>query len=271
MPVRLFSLPVLLLGLSLSPAAADPGKSGKPLKPASALPLLPDGSPSALAGTLRAFLIDVVPSPLYQAQPGWGHRAEVPSGLKWKGRGLRGRPSVQKSFRNHGTWRKIEVQAPNLRDSLVVDVRDVHKHEAGHMTFTVFLSFDARVNVVQEKWEWGVRVYAGSARARLRVRLALNCDCVTRLERKGWLLPDAVFRLRVLRSDLRYDNLVFEHFAGFGGTAAKVLGDTVMGRLKKWRPSLERKLLDRANAAIVKAGDTREVRISLGKLLKMKE
>ena len=38
--------------------------------------------------------------------------------------------------------------------------------------------------------------------------------------------------------------------------------------MEQWRPSLERNLLEKADAAIVKAGDTQEVRLSVEKLLK---
>jgi hypothetical protein len=75
----------------------------------------------------------------------------------------------------------------------------------------------------------------------------------------------------VLRSDFHYDNLVFEHVAGFGGTAARLLGDVIVGSVKKLRPSLEQHLLDKANAAIIKAAATKEVRIHLSKLLGKKK
>jgi len=101
--------------------------------------------------------------------------------------------------------------------------------------------------------------------------LEMRCEAVTRLEPNGTPLPDALFRLRVLQSDLSYDNFVVERVAGVGGEAAKVLGDTARGSLKQWRPSLEHDLLARANAAIVKAGDTKEVRLSLVKLFNSKD
>jgi hypothetical protein len=241
------------------------------MEPAGKAPsFLADESPAALAAALRGFLVEAVPPTLYEANPGWGRQTPAPAGLKWKGKRLAGHPEIKKKLRNHGTWRQIRVRPVNLAETLVVDLCDVRDQEAGRMTFTVFLSFEAQVTLVQEKWEWGLRVYSGSARARLRVKLALDCEVTTRLEPKGWLLPDAVFRLRIVRSDLRYNNLVFEHFAGFGGTAARVIGDSVLATLKRVKPSLEPRLLDKANAAIVKAGDSKEIRVSLGKLFKRK-
>jgi hypothetical protein len=97
----------------------------------------------------------------------------------------------------------------------------------------------------------------------VRLRLTLDCEAQTHIEKGASWLPDAVFRLRVLKSDFRYDNLVVEHTAGVSGEAAKVLGDAVISGMHRWKPSLERNLVAKANAAIVKAGDTKEVRVSL--------
>ena len=45
-------------------------------------------------------------------------------------------------------------------------------------------------------------------------------------------------------------------------------GELVLETVKQARPDLERDLLNKANAAIVKAADTKEVRVSLDALLK---
>jgi hypothetical protein len=103
----------------------------------------------------------------------------------------------------------------------------------------------------------------------MRVRLTLRCEATGRLETKDFL-PEAVVRLRVVGSELGYDNFVVEHIAGLGGEAAKLLGEAAHSSLQQWRPSLERNLLARANAAIVKAGDTKEVRVGLASLLSQK-
>ena len=48
---------------------------------------------------------------------------------------------------------------------------------------------------------------------------------------------------------------------------AQVLDEILITGVRTFRPSLERDLLNKANAAIVKAGDTKEVRVSLLSLL----
>jgi hypothetical protein len=226
---------------AVSPPALDPGK---------ALGALGGGkSPEALAGSLRAFLVTALPDPLLEDKSKWG-----------KQKTWHGKP------RNHGRWILIRARARNARDTLVLDLRDFQKVQPGRSTFCVFLAFDTDVEIDRQTWRHGVRLYSGSTRARLRFKVGLRCEATTRVEATGGLLPDAVFRLRVLAADVTYDNLVVEHTAGVGGDAAKVIGDIVLGALRAFKPSLERNLLDKANAAIVKAGDTKEVRIGLTSL-----
>jgi hypothetical protein len=76
-------------------------------------------------------------------------------------------------------------------------------------------------------------------------------------------VPDLVLRLRVTEAKADYDHFVTEQIGGLGGDAAKVFGDALQ---KILRPALEKKLLPKAQNAIVKAADTREVRLSLGSL-----
>jgi hypothetical protein len=58
---------------------------------------------------------------------------------------------------------------------------------------------------------------------------------------------------------------VTEHVAGVGGELAEWIGDAGHNLMKHIKPSIEHHLLEKANAAIVKAADTKEVRISLTK------
>jgi hypothetical protein len=248
--------------------AADPIPFEDRFQPSQLLPLLNRESTDALAGSLRGLLVRSLPTPLYEASLGWGHEVQAVRGLKWTGKDLPVHPHIMRGPKKQSTWRKIGVSAINPADTLVFDLRDVRAPETGRLLFTVFISLDARVELQQQDWEKGVRLFDASARARMRVQLTLNCEAVTRLEAGVLLLPEAVFRLRVLRSHLAIDNVVCEHLAGVGGAGAKVLGSLVKGGLREANPGLERELLSKAESAIVKAGDTKEVRLSLFTLLK---
>lgn len=261
MNCRLLLAPLALLALSL---AGAPAAAAGRLPPPNLATLLSEGTVDALAGSLRGYLVRSLPPTLYEASPGWGRTVRVANGVKWHGKG----PEISHGMRNDGAWRKVAVTAGNLADTLIFDLRDFQQPEPGRMTFSVFVSFDARMDYVQQNWKAGLKLYDGSVRARFRVKLLLQCEARVRLEANGSVLPDAVFRLRVSKAELHYDNLVVEHVAGVGGEAAKLLGDAAKGGLRQWYPSLERELLARTDAAIARAGDTKEVRVNLLGLLK---
>ena len=75
--------------------------------------------------------------------------------------------------------------------------------------------------------------------------------------------------LRVLDARLTYDDLIVEHTRS-RRELAEALGDGILSMVKQLRPSLERDMLEKANRAIVKAGDTKEVKLGLGKLFEGK-
>ena len=79
-----------------------------------------------------------------------------------------------------------------------------------------------------------------------------------------------VFRLHVVKAESGYENFRLEHVAGVGGEAARLIGDAVRKRVEKWHPSVERKLLAKADAALEKAGKQKEIRIGLSKLMTAK-
>jgi hypothetical protein len=248
--------------------AASPGEAGglKPLDPLAAFSALGDGSLDSLSGSLRGLLVRMLPAPLYTDESHWGQQKQVQVGVTWKGKGLDVHPEPRMQAKNHGQWWKVRVTAPNLVDTLVFDLRDIQTPESGRMLFTSFVSFDANVDYDREKWDEGVRLYSTGLRARMRVKLTLHCEATSKVEKKGGPLPDVVFRLRVVKADCNYDNLVVEHVGGIGGETAKLLGDAFRGGAKQWHPSFEKHLLEKANTAIEKAADTKEVRLGLSKL-----
>ena len=78
-------------------------------------------------------------------------------------------------------------------------------------------------------------------------------------------------RMRVSDAKLNYFDFKVEHTAGVGGDTAKILGDAIHETVKTLKPSLEKNLRAKANAAIVKASDTKEVRLGVSKLFDSKK
>jgi hypothetical protein len=251
---------VALLFLS-SAATADPARTSAPT-------VQPDLKPEQLGNTLRGALVQFLPRTLHESSPGWGDTKRVVNGVHWTGQGLYVKPELRRAEKNHGTWRKLRVTAENLPETLVFEVRQLDRPAPGRMIIHAFLAFDVRVDYQQQNWQAGLKLYDGSAMLRFRVLLALKLEATTRLEATGGLLPDLMLRLRVQDAKVGYDHLKLEHLAGLGVEAAELVGDTAQWMLRRVKPSLERDLLTKANAAIVKAGDTREVRLGLGGLIK---
>jgi hypothetical protein len=226
-----------------------------------------EGGLESLGATLKPILAGALPPVLYEKQVDWGRQTPTASGLEWHGL----RPRITKAPRNDGIWRNLRVTAQDSQRTLELRLSDLRTVAPDRQTFKVFLAFQAGVEYEQQNWERGLRLYSSSAEARLRLKLVLECENTLRLEETKTLLPDFIFRLRIVKAEVSYDNLVVEHIAGIGGSGARLMGEAVRSSLKQWKPSLERDLLARANAAIVRAADTREVRVGLGGLSRGKK
>jgi len=262
-------LSLALLILATDPAFAGPGMPA-PAKPGMPPVPAPANSADAVAAAMRNYLIHSLPTVLYEKSPGWGETKTVATGLKWSGKGLDIHAHVMHAERNDGKWRKVQVTAPNLANSLSVTIQNIQQPDPERTTFDLAVALDVRVNYEVQDWKAGVRLYSGNARARLRVKLALACEATSRVEWPKASLPEVVFRLRVLKANTSYEHFVVEHVAGVGGDTAKLIGDAVRQGIHKWHPSIERNLLAHANAAIEKAGASKELHLGLGTLMKTK-
>jgi hypothetical protein len=209
----------------------------------------------ALEETIRSLMLKNLPDPLVKSGQNWGHQKEAlirANGMK-----------------NDGTWRRFQLRAARPEQSLKIGIKDAAFPEPGRAVFTVMTGVDCDFSFEQQAWKTGLRLYSGETRGRCKAAAVLKCEVTSRTESKpGSFVPDLVFRLKVTEAQLFYDDLVVEHTAGVGGDAARVLGDLAIDTIKKVKPDLERDLLNKANAAIVKAADTKDIRLSLETLLK---
>jgi hypothetical protein len=237
--------------------------------PASVLaqPAQSDDTYKMLAQTLKPILIKAIPATLHEKSENWDHQVMVPVGLKWSGI----RPQISKSLRNHGEWKRLKITAHDLPRTLDLKIFDFKEIDAEKQTFKVFLTMEMGVEYEQQNWESGVRLWSGSVRARAQMKLDMDCENTLKVELDKNGLPEFILRIRVTNAKLHYDKLVFEHINGIGGDGAKLIGEAAHRVMKQWRPSIERDLLAKANAAIVKAADSRDIRVSFGSLLKPKE
>lgn len=224
-------------------------------------------TPDELAKSLRGLLITALPDPLVQQNFNWGNQKKVVNGLTWEKNGILLKPHKQEKMKNDGTWRRIKVEAVDPEKTLTVNVLNLQYPEKGKVTFDVLVTMQTRITFEQQLWLAGVKLYSGETRARCRPLLLLRCESTTQTQKNGSHLPDIVFRMRATDGRLSYDQFKVEHTAGVGGDMAKLLGDAAHNLLNQVRPSIERNMLEKAGKAIVQAADTKDVKLSLGKLL----
>ncbi len=251
----------MLLSLALAvPIFADP-PAGKPIDPPPA---------QDLEKIIRSMATAALPSPLIDQKLNWGRQKMVANGITWEKDGFFLKPKTQEKLKNDGTWRKVKVEAVDPEKNLTVQVLNLKNPEKGKLTFDVLVTLPVKIQFEQQIWKAGLRLYSGETRAKCRPILGLRCESTSKVVKTGSLLPDVTFRLRVLDAKLSYDQFKVEHTAGLGGEAAEIIGNALHDTITQAKPSLEKNMLERANKAIIKAGDTKEIKLGLGKLFEGK-
>jgi hypothetical protein len=223
-----------------------------------------DSSLPEVAQMIKPFLVKAIPPVLYEHNRNWGKTSRVPHAVHWHGL----RPEVHSTPRNDGHWQKIRLTPRQLAGTLDFRMSPPKKIDDDRQSFQVYLTFVTGIEYEHQLWESGVRLYSGSTRARARIHLKMDVENTMRWDKTNYFLPDLVVRLRATNAKLAYNELVVEHTAGVGGSAAKLIGEAIEGLIREIEPDLERRLLDKAGAAIVRAADTREIRLGLGSILK---
>ncbi len=238
----------------------------------SAAPPTPTHDTKELAASLRKLLLANLPDPLVEANMGWDIQRDVAIGVQWEKKGLiRYRPSVMHDVKNDGHWQKVHIHAKDPAKTLTLDVSNLRVPEVGKTLFDARIGLDSKIVYEQQMWTAGKRMYAGESHARARAELDCIVEVTDRVEFKpGSVLPAVSFRIRVVEAKLNYRDLVVEHTAGLDGAAAKIIGQTLLRVLKTVQPNTEKDLLAKANAALVQAADTKEVRVEFDKLLQGK-
>ena len=228
---------------------------------------MPPTEADVLARSLREILLALLPNPLYEDAKHWGLQSEFER-LHWRGKGFNIRPEMVTEMRNDGRWWKTRIYGNDLPRTLSVVVRDLKRPTTERMEFELLLSLETYIETHRQTWWAGTRLYSGSVRARARAGARLRCEATVRFESpKGAIVPDVVLQFRLVSGEFAYDNVKVEHLPGFGGEAAELLGEVIFETARLVKPALEEKLFDKARQAIAKAGQMKEVRLSLSKWL----
>ncbi|QJW96016.1 hypothetical protein [Frigoriglobus tundricola] len=266
---------VFVASVSAQPPDPEPIPLPLPAPTPQALPLkAPKGieqpkpeETAAIARLLREMALQKMPDALVKSQQQWGKQKEFAVGRVML-RNPDRLPDAPRALFNDGLWRRFTVTARDPAETLAVTITELVRPEENKLLVTLNVGMDINFRMEQQLWKRGLMLYSGETRGHCKGAVQLKAVVSHTAEFKpGALLPHIVLKVTTTEAKLFYDKLVIDHTAGLDGEDAKKVGDLVLDLVKSVKPDLEKQLLDKGNAAIVKAAGTKEVQVKLDKLM----
>ncbi len=270
-----------LMGVSVSAQPPDPDPIPLPLPLPAPMPqAIPLKTPkhieqpkaeevAAITKLMREMALQHMPNPLVKSNDGWGKQKEFVVGKVMLRNPNKFGPEAPRELVNDGLWRRFTVTARDPADTLAIGITELVRPEADKMLVTINVLMDIDFRMEQQLWVRGRQLYSGETRGHCKGAVELKATVIHKTEFKpGSLFPEIALKITTTDAKLFYDKLVIDHTAGLDGEDAKKVGDLVIDFVKTNMPELEKQLLEKGNAAIVKAAGTKEVRLQLDKLMK---
>jgi len=210
-----------------------------------------------------------LPDPLVKANDAWGKQKEYAVGKLILRNPNRVSPEMPREVVNDGLWRRFTVTARDPEKTFGIGITELVRPDDNKLLVTINVTLEINFRMEQQLWKRGHQLYSGETRGHCQTAVQLKATVDHKTEFKpGSLVPDVVLKITTTGAKIFYEDLVIDHTAGIDGEDAKAIGDTVIDLVKTVMPNLEKELLEKGNAAIVKAAGTREVKLELDKLLK---
>jgi hypothetical protein len=223
---------------------------------------------AAIAKLMREMLLQKMPDPLVKANDGWGKQKEYAVGRVMLRNPNRLPPDAPREIVNDGLWRRFTVAARDPADTLAIGITELTRTREDTLQVTINVAMDINFRMEQQLWKRGHQLYSGETRGHCKGAVQLKATVVHKTEFKpGTLLPEIVLKITTTEAKLFYDKLTIDHTAGLDGEDAKAIGEFVIDFIKKNAPDLEKQLLEKGNAAILKAAGTKEIKLQLDKLV----
>ncbi len=224
---------------------------------------------AAITKLMRDMALQKMPTPLLKANDGWGKQKEYAVGRVMLRNVNRFAPDAPRVVVKDGLWRRFTISAREPDKTLAIGITELVRPAADRMLVTINVAMDINFRMEQQLWKRGHQLYSGETRGHCKSAVQLKATVVHKTQFKpGSFVPDVALKITTTGAKLFYDKLVIDHTAGLDGPDAQAIADMVIDLVKAIKPDLERDLIEKGNAAIVKAAGTREVRLELDKLMK---
>jgi hypothetical protein len=251
------------------PLPSAPKPEAIPLKAPKSIEQPKPEEVAAISKIMRDMALQKMPDPLVKADDGWGKQKEYAMGRVMLRNTGRLPPEAPRVVVNDGLWRRFTVSARDPEKTLAIGITELVRPSADTMFVTINVAMDINFKMEQQLWKRGHRLYSGETRGHCKSAVQLKATVVHKTEFKpGSLIPDVALKVTTTDAKLFYDKLTIDHTAGIDGPDAQAIADAVIDLVKSVKPDIEKDLLEKGNAAIVKAAGTREVKLELDKLMK---
>jgi hypothetical protein len=279
--MRSFTAAVCALALAgvafAQPPEPDPIPLPLPPPPSKGIPLKAPKVPeqpkpeevAAITKLMRDMALKHMPDPLVKANHNWGKQKEFAVGKVMLRNPNRVGPEMPRELFNDGMWRRFTVTARDPAETLAIGIPELVRQAEDTVLVTLNVAMDINFRMEQQLWKRGLQLYSGETRGHTKAGVQLKAKVVHKIEIKpGSLFPDVVLKITTTDAKLFYDKIVIDHTAGLDGEDARAVGDWVIDLVKTIKPDLEQQLLEKGNAAILKAAGTKEIKLQLDKLVK---
>lgn len=223
---------------------------------------------AGIAKMMREMALQKMPDPLLKANDGWGKQKEFVVGRVILRNPKKFGPDAPTEMVNEGLWRRFTLTARDPDKTFAVGFSELVRPAADTLNVTLNVAMDINFRMEQQLWLRGRQLYSGETRGHCKSAVQLKAVVTHKTEFKpGSLLPEIALKITTTDAKIFYDGLTIDHTAGLDGEDAKKVGDLVIDLIKKVKPDLEGQLLEKGNAAIVKAAGTKEIKLELDKLM----
>lgn len=248
--------------------APAPAPVPTPLKSPKSVPQPTPAENAALAKTLRGLMLTHLPNPLVNSNDGWGKQKEFVVGAVMLRNPKRFGPDAPRQMFNDGLWRRVTITARKPAETLNLSIPELVRTTDTTALLTVNTEMEIDFRVEHQLWKRGLQIYTGETRGHCKAAMTVKSSVETKMEAKpGALLPAITLVVKVTDVKLFHDKFVIDHTAGMDGPDAQKMGDFMLEVAKSVKPDLEAQLMEKANAAVLKAVGSKEIKVQLDKLL----
>ncbi len=216
---------------------------------------------AALTKLIQKLLPRYLPDPLAQTSENWGQQKEV-YGVRRSIRDWKIVSEPYHAWRNEGTWRRLTLRVPQAQD-IRVAVIGLQQPRSACLRGTLEAATPrVELELEQQLWRNGLRLYGCTTRAHCQARVLLDCELTCRCQLPPWrLLPDYTIHVAVRNARLDYGDLTVDRIIGLEGRPAEFVGQRLREIIRLFKPRFEEQIRQKAEAAIVRALNERELHI----------